>query len=158
MLRALGHISAAARQLVYGWSGATKDVTGLLRSFDEGHGGLPEHWRLLRRLLAEMKRVAADSGAQLAVSVLPYRADLEAQDPETTPTYAARGKVVELATELGLDAFDAWPLFQAVVSPGDSGDWFNDEIPGDVHFSPKGHARYAEWLTSQLDGHFGGDR
>ena len=150
VLRVLGHVSEAAHQLVYAWSGATRVLAGSLRTLHEGHAGLPEDWRLLRRLFTEMLAVTKTSGARLAVAIIPYRAHLEAPEPERTPTFAARGRVVAIAQELGITVLDAWSTFQSAVESKSSGVWFGDEIPGDVHFSPAGHRRYAEWLESAL--------
>jgi hypothetical protein len=62
----------------------------------------------------------------------------------------ARARVLAILRDARLDVIDTRDFMETLVRSDDEGRWFTRDMPGDFHFSPLGHERFAAWLWPQL--------
>lgn len=120
-----------------------------------------ERFGKLERILRALREACRQQRVPLVLVVLPYRATLEGAAGHTPSArdvwesgaagIAAHQRVVDIARALDLDVLDAWQPFADAIARDGVEQWFAHDYPGDVHFSPAGHALLAEWLAPQLD-------
>ncbi len=142
-LRVGASISAFARQLCSAYWRLS--VAARLDEEDD------EKLAHMRGLLTYLDDTLREAGVPLVVVLLPWRARLEDTTkmqqrlhPELSPE--AMGQMFD---EIGLRWLNAWEPFEALVAESGTEPWFLNHVPGDVHFSVKGHQFMAEWLLKQ---------
>lgn len=162
-LRALAGVSRVAGHLlaltVRAQQGAFRRGFGIGPSPNDPASQSPR-WALFARTVGAIAAAAREHRTPLLVVVLPSRTTLEQTLglPALANDYwggAAAGeaghrRVVATAREAGLDVIDAWDFVRGAMQADGVDALFAREYPGDVHFSPLGHRRLADWLLPQL--------
>ena len=122
----------------------------LLNVHVDSDDGTPEQWAHYKQALVGIAALTREAGVPLTLVVLPSRRALETAHPETTVAQRTRLRMVQLARDAGIEVLDAWDLFAERVRSDGSPPWFVTPPAWDCHFSPRGHALFADWLAAQL--------
>jgi hypothetical protein len=99
-------------------------------------------------VVGAMQREIAGRGVAFTIAYLPARASLEAAAPKETGDYAVRGRVTDLARELGVPMLDPWEMLEAAVHRDGAARYYL--APPDIHFTPEGHRVVAAWIAAEL--------
>ncbi|MEP7125115.1 MAG: SGNH/GDSL hydrolase family protein [Byssovorax sp.] len=99
-------------------------------------------------VVGAMRREIAGRGVAFTLAYLPARASLEAAAPKETGDYAVRGRVADLARELGVPMLDPWEMLEAAVRRDGAARYYF--APPDIHFTPEGHRVVAAWIDHEL--------
>ncbi len=86
----------------------------------------------------------------LRVVVLPLRQALSSPNPHETDAYRDHRLMLEQCASLGIPAYDAWALFERLGREATTDRLFANQMENDVHLSPEGHRRLAEWLLGEI--------
>ncbi len=103
---------------------------------------------VVSRSLAALRDLAAADRVPLTVVVLPDRTELEYDYEQSR---ARRLLLLQAARELGIPTIDATPFLKTLTAEAPIDQWFENELPHDVHFSRRTHLRFAEWLAMELE-------
>jgi hypothetical protein len=147
-LKALGHVSDAARHLAFSLPRVAASLPGL-EAGPSAPGDASDALEAYARGLAAMKGLAAAEGFRLAPVLLPERPLLVPGDgtPAARERHDAFSRVLRAS---GLPWLDALAAF--APEPGeDPVSLFAAPDPSENHFGRKGHARMARWLRETLD-------
>lgn len=91
---------------------------------------IEQAWIEMSRELAEVRTIATDAGAEIAIVIIPIRAQVERDYPDA----AYQTRVADIAKRLGITVVDPLPMFR---SQRKQRDLF---MPFDrMHMSPAGH-------------------
>ncbi len=122
---------------------------------------LEQRFEKTERILAALRDKFRQADVPLLLVVLPYRQTLERAnglEPSANDAWetleegrAGQQRVVDIAHRLGIDVLDPWDLLKDAIGREGVEKWFAHDYPGDVHFSPAGHALLAHWLAPQLE-------
>jgi lysophospholipase L1-like esterase len=105
-------------------------------------------WNRFSSVIRAMQRELAGRGVPFTLAYLPARASLEAAAPKATGDYAVRGRVADLARELGVPMLDPWETLEAAVRRDGAARFYLP--PPDIHFTPEGHRVLAAWIAGEL--------
>ena len=109
-----------------------------------------EKWARFEQVLRAERDELAGRGVPFVVVVLPLRSALEAPDPQATVAYRVRTRMLEVLASLHVRALDPWAHLEAALRRDGSRSIFIDPPSGEIHFNPRGHQLYADWLQEQL--------
>jgi lysophospholipase L1-like esterase len=96
-------------------------------------------------VVGAMAREIAGRGVGFTIAYLPARASLEGAAPRESGDYAVRGRVADLARELGVPMLDPWEMLEAAVRRDGAARYYL--APPDIHFTPEGHRAVAAWIA-----------
>jgi hypothetical protein len=105
-------------------------------------------WRELGAVLRAFHDELGARHVGLLVDILPALRGLRAPDPSASAAFSTRRGVARLCEELGIDYLDAWELYARVVADGGASREF---LPDELHFTPAGHVRMADFLAPQIE-------
>ncbi len=149
ILRALSDWSAFARLTVHAWGRWSNAI--VLDDHSKGRRqDDPALWHAFELSVRALRDDLRALGVPLRVVLLPQRAALESKNPPTAEGNRVRLRMKAVLEKLGIEPLDPWPLFLELVQRDGPGPWFAKSVPWDMHFSKKGHARYARWLLDSL--------
>ncbi|MFH2008627.1 MAG: SGNH/GDSL hydrolase family protein [bacterium] len=112
---------------------------------------IDQSWRRFEMSLQATRDLLRNKRLRHTLVLLPYRAHLERSQTLDKVERRVRPRTREICRRLGVRTLDAWDLFLPLVRKHGSRRYFINDPPGDVHFSPEGHAVLAQWLATRLE-------